>query len=90
MTDLPLRRLILYKHGVGYFERRGTFEGTTLALPFSREAMDDVLKSLVVPSNVPRRSKYPTPCLYKISRRSGRSVMAAPSRAKIFCRYCSA
>lgn len=48
MTDLPLRRLILYKHGVGYFERRGTFEGTTLALPFSREAMDDVLKSLVV------------------------------------------
>ena len=48
MSDLPLRRLILYKHGVGYFERRGTFEGTTLALPFSREAMDDVLKSLVV------------------------------------------
>ncbi|HYF62058.1 MAG TPA: hypothetical protein VD886_04545, partial [Herpetosiphonaceae bacterium] len=48
MTDLPLRRLILYKHGVGYFERRGTFEGTTLALPFSRDAMDDVLKSLVV------------------------------------------
>ncbi|HEY1011444.1 MAG TPA: hypothetical protein VGE07_01990 [Herpetosiphonaceae bacterium] len=48
MTDLPLRRLVLYKHGVGYFERRGSVEGTTLALPFSREAMDDVLKSLVV------------------------------------------
>lgn len=48
MTELPLRRLILYKHGVGYFERRGQFEGTKLALAFSREAMDDVLKSLVV------------------------------------------
>ncbi|MFD3162431.1 hypothetical protein [Herpetosiphon sp. NSE202] len=48
MTELPLRRLILYKHGVGYFERRGQFEGTKLTLAFSREAMDDVLKSLVV------------------------------------------
>ena len=47
MTELPLRRLILYKHGVGYFERRGQFEGSKLTLSFSREAMDDVLKSLV-------------------------------------------
>ncbi len=48
MAELPLRRLVLYKHGVGYFERRGTFEGTSLSLHFSREAMDDVLKSLIV------------------------------------------
>jgi hypothetical protein len=47
MTTLPIRRLIIYKHGVGYFERRGTVGGTALRLSFPRAAMDDVLKSLV-------------------------------------------
>jgi hypothetical protein len=39
--------MILYKHGVGYFERRGAVSGTALRLSFPRAAMDDVLKSLV-------------------------------------------
>jgi hypothetical protein len=39
--------MILYKHGVGYFERRGEVSGTELRLSFPRAAMDDVLKSLV-------------------------------------------
>ena len=47
MPELPIRRMILYKHGVGYFERRGAVSGTALRLSFPREAMDDVLKSLV-------------------------------------------
>ena len=47
MPELPIRRMILYKHGVGYFERRGTVGGTALRLSFPREAMDDVLKSLI-------------------------------------------
>ncbi len=47
MPDLPIRRMIMYKHGVGYFERRGPVQSTTLRLSFPREAMDDVLKSLV-------------------------------------------
>ena len=47
MPELPIRRMILYKHGVGYFERRGAIGGTALRLSFPREAMDDVLKSLV-------------------------------------------
>ena len=47
MPDLPIHRLILYKHGVGYFERRGAVSGTELRLSFPRAAMDDVLKSLV-------------------------------------------
>src|SRR6266545_4054950 len=47
MPDLPIRRMILYKHGVGYFERRGSVSGTALRLSFPRAAMDDVLKSLV-------------------------------------------
>lgn len=44
---LPIRRIILYKHGVGYFERRGPVSGELLRLSFARQAMDDVLKSLV-------------------------------------------
>jgi hypothetical protein len=47
MTTLPIRRIILYKHGVGYFERRGTTSGEYLRLSFPRAAMDDMLKSLI-------------------------------------------
>jgi hypothetical protein len=47
MSAIPIRRIILYKHGVGYFERRGTYTGETLRLTFPRQAMDDVLKSLI-------------------------------------------
>lgn len=48
MSSLPMKRMVLYKHGVGYFERRGTLSGETLTLSFPLEAMDDVLKSLIV------------------------------------------
>lgn len=47
MTSLPITRITLYKHGVGYFERRGPLSGAAARLSFAREAMDDVLKSLV-------------------------------------------
>ncbi|HMQ32373.1 MAG TPA: hypothetical protein PKD53_16695 [Chloroflexaceae bacterium] len=47
MPTLPITRIILFKHGVGYFERRGAHSGERLELSFPREAMDDVLKSLV-------------------------------------------
>ncbi|RRR77053.1 MAG: hypothetical protein EI684_02055 [Candidatus Viridilinea halotolerans] len=47
MTTLPITRMVLFKHGVGYFERRGAHSGEQLELSFSREAMDDVLKSLI-------------------------------------------
>jgi hypothetical protein len=47
MASLPITRLIIFKHGVGYFERSGPFSGELLELQFPREAMDDVLKSLV-------------------------------------------
>ena len=47
MATLALTRMVLFKHGVGYFERRGTHSGEQLELSFPREAMDDVLKSLV-------------------------------------------
>ncbi len=47
MATLPMTRMILFKHGVGYFERRGTYSGERLELQFPLEAMDDLLKSLI-------------------------------------------
>ena len=44
---LPIRRVILYKHGVGYFERSGRVEGdAAIDLSFRAAEMNDVLKSL--------------------------------------------
>src|SRR5215510_3081305 len=49
MTALPITRIVLYKHGVGYFEREGAVEGeATLALTFKQAEVSDVLKSLTV------------------------------------------
>ncbi len=48
-ADLPVRQVILYKHGVGYFERSGDLSGGESArLDFKASEMDDVLKSLTV------------------------------------------
>jgi hypothetical protein len=46
MTDLPIVRVTLYKHGVGFFERRGQLNGEQVQLSFRSEDMNDVLKSL--------------------------------------------
>lgn len=46
---LPIARIVLYKHGVGYFERAGKVSGdATLALTFKQSEVSDVLKSLTV------------------------------------------
>lgn len=50
--SLPIRRVTFYKHGLGFFERRGQVTGEQLRLEFPRAAMDDVLKSLVVLDSV--------------------------------------
>jgi hypothetical protein len=48
-ADLPVREVVLYKHGVGYFERSGELKaGETARLDFKAEDMNDVLKSLTV------------------------------------------
>jgi len=47
--ELPIRRVILYKHGVGYFERMGLVEGDSVSvLRFRAKDMNDLLKSLTV------------------------------------------
>lgn len=44
---LPISRVILFQHGVGYFERSGTVEGNqSIELLFRIDQMNDVLKSL--------------------------------------------
>jgi len=44
----PLRRVTLYKHGVGYFERQGKVKGDQqVTFLFDAAQMNDVLKSLV-------------------------------------------
>ncbi len=48
MSNLPIIHMTLYKHGVGYFRRRGSVEGQAVKLTFRREEMDDLLKSLTV------------------------------------------
>jgi len=49
MSTLPIRRVVLYKHGVGYFERETSVDGDqSLALSFKQREVSDVLKSLTV------------------------------------------
>ena len=44
---LPVRRVVLYKSGVGYFEHLGQVRGNqTVAIDFTSGQLDDVLKSL--------------------------------------------
>ncbi len=48
-AELPVTTVVLYKHGVGYFEREGALQpGESARLEFHREEMNDVLKSLTV------------------------------------------
>jgi hypothetical protein len=48
-ADIPIREVILYKSGVGYFERAGTLRpGESAHLDFKASEMNDVLKSLTL------------------------------------------
>jgi hypothetical protein len=48
-AGLPVRTVILYKHGVGFFEREGSLgPGESARLEFNASDMNDVLKSLTI------------------------------------------
>ncbi len=48
-AELPVTQVVLYKHGVGFFERAGTLEpGESARLDFDAAEMNDVLKSLTI------------------------------------------
>ncbi len=49
VSELPIRRVILYSNGVAYIERRGFVNGNAeVNLSFKQSQVDDVLKSMVV------------------------------------------
>jgi hypothetical protein len=47
VSDLPVRKVVLYKNGVGYFEHAGTVTGDQrVAIDFTSSQLNDVLQSL--------------------------------------------
>ena len=49
VKDLPVRKVVLYKNGVGYFEHAGTVLGNQrVAIDFTSPQLNDVLQSLTV------------------------------------------
>src|SRR5205809_8042655 len=48
-ADLPVKQVVLYKHGVGFFVRSGKLAaGESAKLDFNAAEMNDVLKSLTI------------------------------------------
>src|SRR5450432_1296749 len=48
-AELPVKQVVLYKHGVGFFERSGKLAaGESARLDFNAAEMNDVLKSLTI------------------------------------------
>ena len=48
-VDLPVRRITLYRSGVGYFEHAGKVQGdTTIRLRFETDDINDILKSMTL------------------------------------------
>jgi hypothetical protein len=45
---LALSRVVLYRNGVGYFERRGEVEGNILHIKVRKDQINDLLKSLTI------------------------------------------
>jgi hypothetical protein len=48
VDDVALGRVVVYRSGVAYYERRATVEGRTLTVSVPRDKVDDFLKSLTV------------------------------------------
>ena len=49
IKDLPVRKVVLYKNGVGYFEHAGPVNGNQrVAIDFTSPQLNDVLQSLTV------------------------------------------
>src|SRR5690348_18364232 len=48
-SDIAVKSVTLYKHGIGYFEREGIIApGEEARLDFKTADMNDILKSLIV------------------------------------------
>lgn len=58
VDEVALGRVVIYRNGVAFYERRATVEGGTLTVTVPRERVDDFLKSLTVVDAI---SKKPLP-----------------------------
>jgi hypothetical protein len=47
-SPLALERVVLYRNGIGYFERQGEIDGDELRIKVRRDQVNDLLKSLTV------------------------------------------
>ncbi|MDC0670962.1 DUF4139 domain-containing protein [Nannocystis radixulma] len=47
-SSLDLDRVVLYRNGIGYFERRGEVKGDALVIKVRKDQVNDLLKSLTV------------------------------------------
>ena len=47
-SPLALQRVVLYRNGVGYFERSGKLNGASLKLKVRKDQVNDLLKSLAI------------------------------------------
>ena len=69
-ADVPVKRVILFTSGVGYFEHEGAIRGDAdLTLRFEQRALDDVIKSLVVEDPRGRVSEVVYPSQAPLQRR---------------------
>jgi hypothetical protein len=58
VDDVALGRVVVYRNGVAFYERRATVSGGTLTVSVPRDRVDDFLKSLTVVDAI---SKQPLP-----------------------------
>ena len=58
VDDVALGRVVIYRNGVAYYERRATVKGGYLTVSVPRDRVDDFLKSLTVVDAI---SKQPLP-----------------------------
>jgi len=58
VDDVALGRVVVYRNGVAYYERRATVIGGYLTVSVPRDRVDDFLKSLTVVDAI---SKQPLP-----------------------------
>ena len=47
-SPLSLDRVVLYRNGIGYFERRGKVDGNHLSIKVRKDQINDMLKSLTI------------------------------------------
>lgn len=54
VDNVALGRVVIYRNGVAYYERRATVQGGTLTVSVPRDRVDDFLKSLTVVDAISR------------------------------------